>query len=190
MERHTFVGAKADYSVNYVDRESKPTNGIRFHASLSYQNDVTNNNELWTFGVNTQAYLTVLSRPQLVLSNSIGYEAINGEAQFYQYPNLGNRTNLRGFRNNRFRGEKAFYDNLDLRLQLIDWDNRYVPMDIGIVGGFDIGRVWLDGEDSHKWHHSQSLGLWMDVLELVVIHPYYSYTKEGHFFSFRVGYNF
>jgi len=190
LERHTFVGAKADYSVNYVDRESKPTNGIRFHTSLSYQNDVTNNNELWTFGVNTQAYLTVLSRPQLVLANSIGYEAINGEAQFYQYPNLGNRTNLRGFRNNRFRGEKAFYDNLDLRLQLIDWDNRYVPMDIGIVGGFDIGRVWLDGEDSNKWHHSQSLGLWMDVLELLIIHPYYSYTKEGHFFSFRMGYTF
>ncbi|MCG8581804.1 MAG: metallophosphoesterase [Bacteroidales bacterium] len=190
LARHSFVGVKLDYSVHFVDRESKPTNGIRFNASLSYQDDVTNTNTLWTFGTNMQSYLTITNHPQLVLANNIGYQSINGEAQFYQYPNLGNRTNLRGYRNNRFRGDKVFYENLDLRLQLIDWDNRFLPMDIGVLGGFDVGRVWLDGEDSNKWHHSQTVGMWMDVLELVVMQPYYSYTKEGHYFSFRMSYNF
>ncbi|MCT4588959.1 MAG: hypothetical protein N4A71_14140 [Carboxylicivirga sp.] len=190
LDRHSFVGGKIAYHVNYVDRESKPTNGIRFNASLAYENDVTNTNDLWSFGANMQGYLAILSRPQLVLANNVGYQSINGEAQFYQYPSLGNRTFLRGYRNNRFRGEKAFYENLDLRLQLIDWDNRFVPMDIGVLGGFDVGRVWMDGEDSNTWHHSQTIGMWMDVLEMVVMQPYYSYTKEGHYFSFRMSYNF
>lgn len=190
FERHSFVGGKLMYHINYVDRETKPTNGLRFNASLAYTNDVTNTNELWSFGTSVQAYLAILSHPQLVLANNVGYQSINGEAQFYQYPSLGNRTYLRGFRNNRFRGEKAFYENLDLRLQLFDLDNRYLPMDIGVLGGFDVGRVWLDGEESDTWHHSQTLGMWMDVLEMVVLQPYYSYTKEGHYFSFRMSYNF
>ncbi|MCU4154712.1 hypothetical protein J1N10_01915 [Carboxylicivirga sp. A043] len=190
LERHSFVGAKIDYSINYVDRELKPTNGIRFNASLSYQDDVTNTNVLWTFGTNMQAYLTIANHPQLVLANNIGYQSISGDAQFYQYPNLGNRTNLRGFRNNRFRGEQVFFENLDLRLQLIDWDNRYLPMDIGVLSGFDVGRVWLSGESSDTWHHSQTVGMWMDVLEMIMMQPYYSYTKEGHYFSFRMSYNF
>ncbi|WP_289055292.1 metallophosphoesterase [Carboxylicivirga marina] len=190
LSRHSFVGGKAVYSVNFVDRESKPTNGIRYNASLAYQDDMTNTNSLWIFDTNLQTYLTLTNHPQLVLANNVGYQTISGEAQFYQYPNLGNRTNLRGFRNNRFRGDKVFYENLDLRLQLIDWDNRYVPMDIGVLGGFDVGRVWLDDETSDRWHHSQTIGMWMDVLELVVMQPYYSYTKEGHYFSFRMSYNF
>ncbi|MBR8537741.1 hypothetical protein KDU71_19375 [Carboxylicivirga sediminis] len=190
LDRHSFVGAKMVYSINYVDRESKPTNGIRFNASLSYQDDVTNANTLWTFGTNMQTYLTIANHPQVVLANNVGYELISGEAQFYQYPNLGNRTNLRGFRNNRFRGNKALYENLDLRIQLFNWDNRYLPMDIGILGGFDIGRVWLNGEHSNDWHHSHTTGLWMDVLEQIILQPYYSYSKEGHYFSFNMAYNF
>ncbi len=190
LERHSFLGGKVEYNINFVDRESKPTNGLRFNAVVGYQNDLTNTNELWSIGANLQTYLTIVAHPQLVLANNVGFESINGQAQFYQYPNLGNRTNLRGYRNNRFRGEQAFYENLDFRLQLFDWDNRYLPMDLGILSGFDVGRVWLEGEDSNKWHHSQTLGLWMDVLELVVLHPYYSYTKEGNYFSFRMAYNF
>jgi hypothetical protein len=32
-------------------------------------------------------------------------------------------------------------------------------MSFGIFGGFDYGRVWLDGETSNKWHQSVGGGL-------------------------------
>ncbi len=190
LQRHSFVGAKASYLINYVDNQNRPGNGIRLDASVAYRNDVTNGNDLWSFGTSVQTYLTVMNRPQVVIANSLGYQAIAGDGQFYQYPSLGNKSNLRGYRNNRFRGEKALYENLDVRLQLIDWDNRYLPMDVGLIGGFDMGRVWLDGEHSNAWHHSHTLGLWMDVLGQFILQPYYSYSKEGHYFSFNMAFNF
>jgi len=63
-------------------------------------------------------------------------------------------------------------------------------MDVGFVGGYDTGRVWRDGESSDLWHHSTTIGLWMDVLGAAVIQPYYSFTDEGDMFSLKVGFNF
>ncbi len=190
LKRHTFVGAKAHYLINYVDNEIRPGNGIRFNAMVTYQNDVTQAGDLWSFGTSLQTYLTVMNHPQVVLANNVGYRSINGSAQFYQYPSLGNKSNLRGYRNNRFRGEKAIFENLDVRLRFAEWNNRYLPMDIGVLGGLDIGRVWLHGEHSNTWHHSQTVGLWMDVLGQFILQPYYSYSKEGHYFSFNMAFNF
>ncbi|TLX76912.1 hypothetical protein E9993_04305 [Labilibacter sediminis] len=190
FDRNHFVGGSVLYSVKVVDRESNPSNGFKFNVALSYQNNTSNQDDILSFDTNSQFYLTLSNKPKLVFANNIGFQYVQGQPQFYQFPSLGNNTNLRGFRNNRFRGESLAYNNTDLRMKLLAWNNKYVPMDIGVLGGFDVGRVWLEGEDSNTWHHSQTFGIWMDVLELVVLQPYFSYTPEGDFVSFRMSYNF
>jgi len=42
-----------------------------------------------------------------------------------------------------------------------------LPMSYGILGGFDYGRVWLEGEDSKKWHQSVGCGLWLNSLDVL-----------------------
>ena len=83
-----------------------------------------------------------------------------------------------------------FFFNNDIRMHLFKWNNVVLPMDVGIVGGYDLGRVWLDGETSDQWHSSQTVGLWMNVLGMAIIHPYYSFTDDGNFFSLRIGFSF
>ena len=63
-------------------------------------------------------------------------------------------------------------------------------MDVGILGGYDYGRVWLEDEESDKWHKSRTIGLWMNVFGAVIIQPHYSFTEEGDSFNFKLGFNF
>ncbi len=63
-------------------------------------------------------------------------------------------------------------------------------MDVGILGGYDYGRVGLDDVESDVWHNSQTIGLWFNILDLVVLQPYYSFTDEENTFTFKMGFNF
>ena len=139
LKRKHFGGATIKYSLNSVDRESNPSTGIKLNVGLSYINELSGNNTLWDFDSNANFYLTLANRPKVVMANSTGYQFIDGEAEFYQYPHLGNTSSLRGYRNNRFRGESLFYNNTDVRLKMVKWNNTYMPLDIGLVGRL---RCW------------------------------------------------
>ncbi|MEM8906741.1 MAG: hypothetical protein AAGD05_02745, partial [Bacteroidota bacterium] len=190
FERQNFLGAAARWESGFVNGGVVPANGFQLGGGISYLHNLDRSESVTNVDVNMQFYLTVLYTPQLVLANNLGYQKVFGDPQFYQYADLGNNTNLRGFRNNRFRGESAFYQNVDLRLHLFKWNNNFLPMDVGVLGGFDYGRVWLDDEISDKWHDSQTVGIWMNVLGIVVLQPYYSFTDDGNTFTFRMGFSF
>ena len=40
-------------------------------------------------------------------------------------------------------------------------------MTYGFFGGYDYGRVWLDGETSNKWHQSVGGGFWLNGLNVI-----------------------
>ncbi len=40
-----------------------------------------------------------------------------------------------------------------------------VPLDIGLIGFFDSGRVFLDGEESSTWHSAAGGGIYASVFE-------------------------
>ncbi|WP_162150098.1 metallophosphoesterase [Saccharicrinis fermentans] len=190
LKRKHFGGGTAKYAIQVLDRENNPSNGFKINVGLTYFNELSGNKELWEFDSDATFYLTLSNRPKIVLVNSAGYQAVNGEPQFYQYPSLGNTSHLRGYRNDRFRGESLFYNNSDLRFKIVKWSNDYLPMDIGVLGGYDLGRVWLNGEHSNKWHQSQTLGMYLDILEMVILQPYYSLTPEGDYLSVAMKFNF
>jgi hypothetical protein len=76
---------------------------------------------------------------------------------------LSGTDTLRGFRQNRFIGDRSLYGNAELRLYL----SRFfmaLPGEWGLVGFADGGRVWLDGERSDTWHTSYGGGLWIALL--------------------------
>ena len=190
FERKNFLGGVVKHEIHFVDRPSKPIYGLKFDIGVGFLSQVNNDNSFWKFSSSVQTYLSISAKPELVLANSVGLDFVKGETQFYQLPNLGNNQNLRGYRNNRFRGTTAFYENLDLRLKLFESDNNIIPFDIGILGGYDVGKVWLENEESHLWHDSFTFGIWFDLLGTAILQPYYSWTDDENLFSLRLGFNF
>jgi len=195
FERHSFVGGLIDADFEFLDNKIDPKNGFSYHAQVKYLRSLGEpegeTRDLVTFDTHFNFYLTLLTRPHLVMANSVGYEKVWGEPEFYQFSQLGNNSNLRGFRNERFQGQSSFYHNVDFRLHLFDWENDILPMDVGLLGGMDNGRVWFDGEESTDWHRSYTAGLWMNVLDILVLQPHISFTdEEGNAFSLKMGFNF
>ena len=76
---------------------------------------------------------------------------------------LGGQSTIRGYRINRFAGDSALYGNAELRLTL---GRAFIllPGELGIFALADAGRVYLDGEDSDRWHAGFGGGIFFAVL--------------------------
>jgi len=61
---------------------------------------------------------------------------------------------------------------------------------MGVLGGLDYGRVWLEEEDSDIWHMGYGGGVWLAPVDFVILNFGYFVTKEEERFAFRVGFDF
>jgi hypothetical protein len=73
-----------------------------------------------------------------------------GTYPFFEAAFLGGPT-LRGLRTNRYAGDGSLYGGAELRFKLAD-AFLLIPGEIGVFGLGDVGRVFLEGEDSKRWH--------------------------------------
>ena len=191
LDNRIYLGGAAEYSFGFVEGGVFPTNGFTFSVSASHLIETSKKENVTELKLESQMYIQLLVRPKLVLANKVGISTSDGDRQFYHYPSLGNNSGLRGFRNERFRGTSAIYNNVDLRLKLFKWDNNIIPMDVGLIGGYDIGKVYYDESGNNPpWLSSQTVGLWFDILGIVVIQPYYSFNNEENTFSLQMGFAF
>jgi hypothetical protein len=191
FERRNYFGLNIENDYGYQDAHWFPTNGFHFNLDYKILRDFSLEETVSTFGTNMTFYMSLLNAPKVVLASKVGYEKVFGDIQFHQFVDLGNDTNLRGYRNNRFRGQSGFYQNLDLRMKLFTWKNSVLPMGVGVMGGYDYGRVWVDNEDSSEWHTSMTAGLWFNFLGAIVLNPYYTWPEnETDSFTLQVGFSF
>jgi hypothetical protein len=71
---------------------------------------------------------------------------------------LGNT--LRGYDLNRFAGDASLVGNGELRVAL-GKGSYILPLRYGLVALGDLGRVFVSGETSSKWHYGVGGGLWL-----------------------------
>jgi hypothetical protein len=117
------------------------------------------------------AYLAARSIPmQPTLALRLGMKYIFGDYPFHEAAFIGgggltgSDATVRGFQAQRFAGDSCFYGNVELRLRLSEF-YFLVPGEMGLFGLGDVGRVYLDGETSNKWHSALGGGLWFSFLE-------------------------
>lgn len=103
---------------------------------------------------------------------------------------MGGRENLRGFANERFSGRTAFYHNIDLRIKIFDSNNNTVPISGGITPGFDYGRVWIDEEDSDKWHTAYGGTIWIAPLDYIALSAGMFFSENENRLVVKAGFQF
>ncbi|WP_295718701.1 metallophosphoesterase [Mucilaginibacter sp.] len=124
-------------------------------------------------------YKSLNTKGTVVLAERIGGGITIGKTAFYQSLFLGGQDNLLGYRLYRFAGQYSFYNNLELRVKLFDFASYIVPGQAGLLGFYDIGRVWEKGEHSDKWHNGTGAGLYIAPAKLVVIKIVAGHSEEG-----------
>lgn len=183
-----FGGGKLGFQFKNVDQTAFPTLGVSFDASVGYTANLQRTDSHFTTIASSLAFY--IGTDRIVLASRIGGKSVTGDYLFYQGATLGGTDNLRGVRDERFTGGASFYHNTDVRIKLFKVENYYLPFTLGVLGGFDYGRVWLKGEESDKLHHSYGGGLWLSPFDAVVINLGLFKSEDGSRFQLRGGFLF
>ena len=105
------------------------------------------------------AYLTASHlRTAPTLALRAGASRLFGNYPYFAAADLGGKESLRGYTTRRFTGDAAVYGNAELRLNLGDLG--VGPHRWGVLGLADVGRVFLEGESSDRWHRGFGGGMW------------------------------
>ena len=97
---------------------------------------------------------------QPTLGLRVGGKKVWGEAPFHESAFLGGDATIRGYSAQRFAGDAATYANGELRLFL----KHFSVGDVGVFALADVGRVFVEGESSDRWHKAGGGGIWFAVL--------------------------
>jgi len=191
FDRNSFTKLRAGLSVDARDSKVLPTRGTTARADIEYfdategfSRGFTRLTAEWAF------YLSARLPSRLVFGNRVGVAHNIGDTEFFNANTLGGLSNLRGYRRTRFYGDTYFYHNFDLRLKLFSFRSYIFPGQFGILGFHDVGRVWVDGENSNNWHTGKGGGIWISPLNSAVISLNYASGEDENLIVVNLGFFF
>lgn len=193
FETQDYGGINLGYLFDTRDSETLPTRGMYWNTEASFNYDL--DLEQKTFNqVHTDLglFLTFRQPHRAVVAFRVGGSVNIGDYQFFQASSLGGSTNLRGFRSTRYSGDASFYQNTEFRFRLFHFSNYISKGEFGILAFNDVGRVWLDEENSSVWHDGYGGGIWVSPFSIAVLTACYERSKDepAGLFTLRFKYLF
>jgi len=97
---------------------------------------------------------------------------------------------VRGLQRQRYAGDASLFGSADLRIYVSRF--RFIlPGTWGLLGFYDVGRVYLEGEASNEWHTGYGGGLWFAWLDPAnTISASYARSEGHNAFYVRAGFAF
>ena len=192
FESQDYVGGEISLSYNHDDADDFPTKAVYMGLTGGYKTNLSLEDNAFAYaGIKFGFSQKVIPSGNLVLGTMAEYKTNFGDDFFfYHAPSLGGNNGLRGFRNERFTGKSYFYQSSDLRLRLKRIVTAVAPITIGMYGGFDYGRVWLDNDNSNQWHTSQGGGFWISGYRFLALNVGFFNSVEGNMVQVGFGFGF
>ena len=186
-----YAGAEAQFNIDGTDTLAATRHGLRWLNSVGANIGVRNTQKAYLRLASELSYFYTFYRPTRVTIGLRAGGATNiGDFEFYQANTIGGQDNLRGFRKTRFAGHSAMFTNVDLRVQLMEF-NFYLMRGIGGVLGFlDNGRVWADDDDSDVWHTGYGGGIWIAPFDMFAFTATMEFSADDTLFNLSMGFQF
>jgi hypothetical protein len=155
------MGARLIY--NTLDNPVWPSRGLYFRASGDYFPEVMDIEEGYFGSFEGLLGGALLLKRGFVIAGKVGGRKVWGNYPYYHAAYIGGTKTLRGYAQNRFAGDSSVYANIELRLPISKIKGRglILPGEWGFFGFVDTGRVFLQGEESDKWHTGYGGGIWI-----------------------------
>ena len=103
---------------------------------------------------------------------------------------LGQFSKLRGYRRNRFTGDASAYLNSELRFHLGRIRNQFIPFETGLIGFYDLGRVWWEGSSDGGWHAGYGGGFYISPFSRDYVFTLLFESSPEEPLLFRFGFGF
>jgi hypothetical protein len=185
----SYAGAKAGTWINNLNDELFPTRGINWLTTFTHMQGLTDNSHPYTkLESDMQVYASMSFPARWVTVLRVGAGRIFSDSlEYFQALTLGANNYLRGFRKNRFSGHGLAYASLEFRVKLFESKSYVFPGQVGLVAFNDIGRVWLKGEDSRKWHYAYGGGFYYVPYNMVLVSATVAFSREESLVNFTLG---
>jgi len=188
---HNYVGLNAMYTLDTRNNKVLPNRGIFWETeALGFYSIREEGRNFVKLRSDLSFYLSFRKDPRVVFAFRFGGAVNIGDYEFYHANTLGGKTNLRGFRSNRFAGDHSFYQNTEVRIKLLNIKSYVFNGQTGILIYNDIGRVWLNREDSKRWHDGYGIGLWLSPFDYTAMTITYNRSKEDSMIDFTFRFMF
>ena len=191
FDAQSFVGIDTKYQFENKDNTAFPTLGFQCTLQLGYINNLDANTDFGYIIPEIGFDYKLIESGKLVFATDFrGQVNIGNDFEFYQAANIGANNGLRGFRNERFIGKQAYTQSTDIRWNLTDIKSNIIPLKMGIYGGFDYGRVWVNNDNSKQWHNAVGGGLFLNFTNMLTTNFSVFTSNEDLRFGFQMGFNF
>jgi len=180
---HHFTGLNIALEIDTRNSKVLPQRGIYWITEASGYNGMDENAKNYIkLKSDIRFYLSFTADPRVVFAFRIGGAVNIGGYEFYQANFLGGRTNLRGFRSNRFAGDQSFYQSTEIRFKLLNLKSYIFNGQTGFYLFNDLGRVWVDDENSTRWHDGYGFGVWVTPFEFTALTFSYNLSYDDKLF--------
>jgi hemolysin activation/secretion protein len=99
-----------------------------------------------------------------VVALRVGGQQNFGDYPFFEAAFLGGRESVRTLRRQQLAGDAALFGTAELRIPIASFPLVF-PMNTGVFGFADAGRVYFDGDSPGGWHSGVGGGLWLGILK-------------------------
>ncbi|WP_426668040.1 BamA/TamA family outer membrane protein [Mucilaginibacter sp. McL0603] len=156
-----------------------PTEGSYLNIKLLSMAGLNSYSRGFTQITGEAAFYVHFADTVITLADRIGGGATFGDAAFYQSLFLGGQGNLLGYKTYRFAGKDMAFNNFEARIKLFSLASYVLPGEFGLSGFFDTGRVWVDNDNSNKWHVGEGGGIYFMPAGLTLFQIIAAHSTEG-----------
>ncbi len=109
------------------------------------------------------AFITLPLPKKPVLALRGGGKKLWGNFPYFDAAFLGGSETYRTESQQRFAGDASLYGTTELRVPVAKFP-LILPLDVGVLGFVDAGRVYMNGDSPGGWHSAAGAGFWVGYL--------------------------
>tara|TARA_R110002073_G_scaffold108336_3_gene243365 strand:+ start:36607 stop:40272 length:3666 start_codon:yes stop_codon:yes gene_type:complete len=191
FNNQNFIGSELSYHFKNTDNEAFPTLGMEINLATGYKSNIDESTGFGYFKPSISFDYKLTNNGRIVFATKLaGQMNFGNNFEFYQAARLGARNGLRGYRFDRFLGKSSFYQSSDIRINLKKMKTGFIPLTIGLYGGFDYGKVWAPSLPTGDWNTSAGGGLIFDAADMLSASIGAFSSDDGMRIAFAIGFGF
>ncbi len=159
------ISLSTRFVLDRTDAHFRPRRGVRVEASATWTPEGLDAESSYTRVTGALlGYLPLPTPLSPVLAIRARAEQLIGDYPYLAAASIGGARSFRGLPNQRYSGDASLAISTEIRAELGEFLVLF-PGELGVLGLMDVGRVFMDGEVSERWHRSVGGGIWITLVD-------------------------